>query len=234
MPTGRDDLEPVLSTRPLPATWAPIASPLQAASHQIPSPFSQSQILPNVIGRFRKRKSNIKIPQRGTFPCRHLQYRKQNMLWVTLPVSWLSYRQLPPLREIRDWAEKEQLSWEKQGEKRLQLSTQNGWCFPVLQKGLLQPLLKELLSSPAFILHGNSSQQLLLPKKEALASSEFARPEYLHCNPAPRVTFVQPGARHLTCMPRKTTPHHFKRILTRTCRVHLQTNASLKLSSEYF
>lgn len=118
--------------------------------------------------------------------------------------------------------------------KRLQLSTQNGWCFPLLQKGLLQPLLKELLSSPTFILHGNSSKQLLLPKKEALASSEFARPEYLHCNPAPRVTFVQPGARHLTCMSRKTTPHHFKRILTRTCHVHLQTNASLKRSSEYF
>lgn len=41
--------------------------------------------------------------------------------------------------------------------------------FPVLQKGLLQPLLKELPSSPTFVLRGNSSKQLLLPKKRSLS-----------------------------------------------------------------
>lgn len=57
--------------------------------------------------------------------------------------------------------------------------------------------IRVLLPPSASILHGNSSQQLLRPKKEVSASSEVARHKYLHC---------QSSSKSNTCPARKEAP----------------------------
>lgn len=106
------------------------------------------------------------------------------------------------------------------------------WNLPILTKGIASaessspPLPSSSMGIPA----NNCSYQ----KKKSQQALSLQDTNICIVNPAPRATLVQPGKRHLTCLARKTTPHHFKQILTRTCHVHLRINYSLKLSSEYF
>lgn len=105
------------------------------------------------------------------------------------------------------------------------------WNLPILTKGIASagsssPPLSSSMGIPA----NNCSYQ----KKKSQQALRLQDMNICTVNPAPRATLVQLGKRHLTCLPRKTTPHHFKQTLRRTCCVHLWTNYSLKLSSEYF
>lgn len=108
------------------------------------------------------------------------------------------------------------------------------WNFPVLTTGFV--CFRRVPPPPSTFIHQeNSSQQLLLSKKEVSASS-------WGCKTWIFVLWIWLQEKHLSSQERGTwpacpgKPHqcHFKQILTRTCRVHLQTNYSQKLRSEIF
>lgn len=90
-------------------------------------------------------------------------------------------------------------------ERALQCTDLRGAAGILPQLSLLKPCHRYkrdcfsgvLLPPSRFILHGNSSQQLLLPKKEVSASSEVARHEYLHC---------KSSSKSNTCPARKEAP----------------------------
>lgn len=68
-------------------------------------------------------------------------------------------------------------------------------CF---SRALLPPLHSSSMGIPA----NNCSYQ----KKKSQQALRLQDMNICTVNPAPRATLVRPGKRHLTCLPRKTTP----------------------------